>query len=103
ENRERIAMRAGNNGGNIAGPGLAVRFAGSTRLLRQAAPLSGYWMRCRLLMQSHQAGTFQISFAYSRIVRSEENQPTRATLRIALEFQSGLLRQTSSTVRWVAA
>ena len=27
--------------------------------------------------------TFQISCAYSRIVRSEENQPTRAVLRIA--------------------
>ena len=38
------------------------------------------------LMQSHQTATFQISFAYWRMVRSEENQPMRATLRIALRI-----------------
>ena len=54
-------------------------------------------------MQSHQAGTFQISFAYSRMVRSDENQPICATLRMARAYQSGRSRQTSSTRRWVAA
>ncbi len=36
-------------------------------------------------------GTSQISSAYWRIVRSEENQPMCAVLRIALAYQSALV------------
>jgi len=32
-------------------------------------------------------GTFQMSSAYSRMVRSEENFPVRATLRMAIRVQ----------------
>ncbi len=39
----------------------------------------------------------QISSAYSRIARSDENQPTRAVLTIALRHQSAGTRHRSST------
>src|SRR5271166_178308 len=44
-------------------------------------------------------GTFQISCAYSAIVRSEENQPICAVLRIAERHQEDLSRQRLKTLR----
>ena len=106
EHRERIAMHAGHDGLDVAGCCLeGSSFSrGGARLLHLPTTLPG--LRSSLgasFMQSHHVATFQISFAYWRMVRSEENQPIRATLRIARAYQSGLLRQTLSTSRWVAA
>ena len=58
---------------------------------------------CRGPLRHHQAfgTTFQISLAYSRIVRSEENQPTRDVLRTAARHHEAESRQRSSTRRWV--
>ena len=47
------------------------------------------------------SGTRQISPAYSRIVRSDENQPMRAVLRIAFCHQDGVANS-PSIVRWTA-
>ena len=44
--------------------------------------------------------TCQISCAYSRIVRSDENQPMRAVLRIAMSHQRFSSRNAASTLRW---
>ncbi len=44
--------------------------------------------------------TSQMSRAYSLIVRSEENQPTPAVLRMALLHQAAGVRQSASTSRW---
>src|SRR3954454_16812976 len=44
-------------------------------------------------------GTFQISWAYSRMVRSEENQAMRATLRMEARVQAGATCQRASTLR----
>ena len=43
---------------------------------------------------------FQISRAYSRIVRSDEKRPMRATLRIAMAVQRSGSRHASSTATW---
>ena len=43
----------------------------------------------RLSVPPGHAGSFQMSVAYSRMVRSDENQPMRATLWIAFFVQSG--------------
>ncbi len=56
-----------------------------------------------LLTPGHSTRTgsvFQISLAYSRMVRSEEKRPMRATLRIAMAVQRSGSRQHSSTTVW---
>ena len=45
-------------------------------------------------------GTFQISSAYSRMVRSEENHGIRATLRMLARVQAGTTCQRASMPRW---
>ena len=47
-------------------------------------------------------GTFQISSAYSRMVRSEENHGIRATLRIEARVQAGTTCQRASMPRWAS-
>ena len=47
--------------------------------------------------------TVQISRAYSRIVRSDENQPTRATLRTVEATHASRSFQRVSTARWAVA
>jgi hypothetical protein len=47
-------------------------------------------------------GTFQTRSAYSRIERSEENQPTFAVFRMAACHQSSGRRHRSPTRRWVS-
>lgn len=48
-----------------------------------------------------QAGTFQMSLAYSRIERSEENQAMRAVLRTAFSPQDAWSPHRASIRRWV--
>ncbi len=45
---------------------------------------------------------FQVSTAYSRIVRSDEKLPIPATLRMALRVQASGVRKSSSMRIWVA-
>src|ERR1700709_321294 len=47
-------------------------------------------------------GTFQISSAYSRMVRSEENHGIRATLRMLARVQAGTTCQRASMPRWAS-
>ena len=47
-------------------------------------------------------GTCQISSAYSRMVRSEENHGIRATLRIEARVQAGTTCQRASMPRWAS-
>ena len=47
--------------------------------------------------------TLQISAAYCRIVRSDENQPIRAVLRIVLAYQRGWIARARRPARWAAA
>src|SRR5260370_20462942 len=47
-------------------------------------------------------GTFQISSAYSRMVRSEENHGIRATLRIEARVHAGTTCQRASMPRWAS-
>jgi hypothetical protein len=47
--------------------------------------------------------TFQISRAYSRIDRSAEKWPIRATFKMDIRVQRSRLRQASSTSRWAWA
>ena len=47
-------------------------------------------------------GTFQISSAYSRMVRSDENHGIRATLRIEARVQAGTTCQRASMPRWAS-
>ena len=47
--------------------------------------------------------TFQMSRAYSPIVRSDENQPTWAMLWIAEARHAAWSAQRASTARWAAA
>eukprot|EP00456_Euglypha_rotunda_P063479 TRINITY_DN5369_c0_g1_i2.p1 TRINITY_DN5369_c0_g1~~TRINITY_DN5369_c0_g1_i2.p1 ORF type:complete len:190 (+),score=19.50 TRINITY_DN5369_c0_g1_i2:90-659(+) len=47
-------------------------------------------------------GIFQMSVAYSRIVRSDENHPMRATLWIAFFAQTLWSSHSASTLRWAA-
>ena len=47
-------------------------------------------------------GTPQISAAYSRMARSEENQPTPAVFRMAVRHQAGGWRHRASISRWAA-
>src|SRR5690606_30498358 len=105
QNREGVAMRAGNDRLDIASRRRT--FAGSvssgSRVIRQLAPLLDAGAVMRRFMQSHHAGTFQISLAYSRMVRSDENHPIWATLRMARAYQSQRSRHISSTVRCAAA
>ena len=56
----------------------------------------------RLSAPSRHAGSFQMSVAYSRIVRSDENQPMRATLWIAFFAQSASSFHRASTDRCAA-
>ena len=44
-----------------------------------------------------------MSCAYCRMVRSDENQPMRAVLRIAFFHQAEGSDQSASTSRWAAA
>ena len=57
--------------------------------------------RCRLRVHQplRQCGTFQISSAYWRIVRSDENQPMLAVLMMARRVQSELSLHMPSTLR----
>ena len=50
------------------------------------------------LDQSSMPETFQMSFAYSRMVRSEENQPVRAVLSTAACHQRSGVRQSLSLI-----
>ena len=56
---------------------------------------------CRIPRRVHltPGTTFQISPAYSRIARSDENQPTLDVLRMAALHQPAASRQRSSTCR----
>src|SRR6476646_4468449 len=65
------------------------------RVAPRWAPASGTGAAAR-------TGTFQISSAYSRMVRSEENHGIRATLRIAARVQAGTTCQRASMPRWAA-
>ncbi|MDT4889282.1 hypothetical protein FQZ97_1259670 [compost metagenome] len=47
-------------------------------------------------------GACQISAAYSRMVRSEENQPMRAVLSTAERHHLELFCQRLSTCRWAS-
>src|SRR5258708_11598880 len=47
-------------------------------------------------------GTFQISWAYSRMVRSVENHGIRATLRIEARVHPGITCQRASIPRWAS-
>ena len=47
-------------------------------------------------------GTFQISWAYSRMVRSDENHGIRATLRMLARVQAGITCQRASMPRWAS-
>src|SRR4051794_28408123 len=47
-------------------------------------------------------GTFQISSAYSRMVRSEENHGIRATFKMLARVQAGTTCQRASMPRWAA-
>ena len=47
-------------------------------------------------------GTFQISWAYSRMVRSEENHGIRATLRMEARVHAGTTCQRASMPRWAS-
>src|SRR5450756_723111 len=47
-------------------------------------------------------GTFQISSAYSRMVRSEENHGIRATLRMDARVHAGTTCQRASMPRWAS-
>ena len=47
-------------------------------------------------------GTFQISSAYSRMVRSDENHAIRATLRMPARVQAEPARQRASMPRWAS-
>src|ERR1700730_1720740 len=47
-------------------------------------------------------GTFQISWAYSRMVRSDENHGMRATLRMLARVQAGTTCQRVSMPRWAS-
>ena len=103
EHGEGIAMRAGDDRLDVAGGGLTSR-ASAPRprgfFIADVLPAIGMLLCAPC---NHSCGTFQISLAYCRIVRSDENQPMRAMLRIALAYQSGLSRQSASTSRWAAA
>ena len=66
------------------------------RLVGHGVPLLLLDLRCY-------TGTFQMSFEYSRIVRSDENQPMRAVFRIAFFHQSDGLDHRASTCRCAAA
>src|SRR5690606_20216507 len=68
EHTKRVRMVARDDRGNIA-------FAGLPDFVAHEAPTS-------------LTGAYQISSAYWRRVRSEENQPTCAVLRTALAYQS---------------
>ncbi len=61
-------------------------------------------LHCCALIRRHwlSTGTFQISSAYCRIVRSEENQPTCAVFPMAIEYHFLGVLQASST-RFCAA
>jgi hypothetical protein len=109
ENGERVAVLARDNRLDIGRccqkTRLSFRGGTDSGLLHAGMPLFRRPTLCpsRGDRQSLHAGTFQISLAYSRIVRSEENQPTRATLWIAFAFQTGLFPQSASTLRCAAA
>ena len=66
--------------------------------LLSSLPAPVFLLPCRL----HATGTSQMSRAYSRIVRSAENQAMLATLRIALARQDGVSRHMASTSRCAA-
>jgi hypothetical protein len=69
--------------------------AGIYRVAPRWAPASGTGAAAR-------TGTCHISSAYSRMVRSEENQGIRATLRIEARVQAGTTCQRASMPRWAA-
>jgi hypothetical protein len=66
---------------------------------RQAQPVAPRWAPSVLCCVGR-TGTFQISSAYSRMVRSEENQAMRATLRIEARVQAGITCHRASMPRW---
>src|SRR5882672_12624751 len=57
---------------------------------------------CKARGKVPRTGTFQISWAYSRMVRSEENHGIRATLRIEARVQAGTTCQRASMPRCAA-
>jgi hypothetical protein len=108
ENRECVAMCAGDDRLDVAfgcpdegllRRGRRARLLHSRSALLHVAVLLFRQPSCN----SDHTGMFQISFAYWRMVRSDENHPMRATLWIAFSYQTGLLRQVASTSRCAAA
>src|SRR5215468_5855976 len=55
--------------------------------------------RCGSAEGEGRTGTCQMSSAYSRMVRSEENHAMRATLRMLARVQAGITCQRASTPR----
>src|SRR5690606_17763122 len=84
------------NGKRIGMPALQDRLDFRQRNFAGSPPATG-----RLRRSLHQA--LQISDAYWRMVRSEENQPIRAVLRIVFECQDPGSVQIWSTVLCAAA
>ncbi len=78
-----------------AGSGSAVALAGPTR----------YFPRVELLESSRamdRGGAFQMSRLYSAMVRSEENFPMRATLRMDFWVQEARSWKASPTLAWAS-
>ena len=108
--RPRPARRARRRGRRAAPATIAATTAGSSGgrrrllapdgLLAHLAPPSRPGP-CRPVVQGYRPIP-QMSCAYCRIVRSDENQPMRAVLRIAFCHQAEGSDQSSSTWRWAA-
>src|SRR5580692_837412 len=84
-------------GGDAGGFVEKMRSSGRQRVAPRCAPCS-----CNACGKVPRTGTFQISWAYSRMVRSDENHGIRATLRILARVHAGGTCQRASMPRWAS-
>ena len=102
EHREGIAVRARDDRLDLRG--IEKAGAGGSRRLAPLHGLLGHQRSPRVvLLGSGYSLMPQMSSAYCRMVRSDENQPIRAVFRIAFSHQAEGSDQSSSTARWALA